>query len=272
MRVLIDGDIVIYRVAWTTEQEEEGIARWRASELVQRILSETGADNYSLFISGPTQDGFRYSIYPAYKQNRKQPKPKHYESLRTYLVEEWNSHLTAEQEADDALGIEHQKDPYNSILCSIDKDFKQLEGHHYNFVKQEMFTVSKQEAVKNFYLQLLIGDVIDNIPGLWRIGPKRAGDILKEAETEDELFEKTLEAYKKQGKTELDLYLSGILLKIRTKPEELWNFPESFQKLQPAMDDLLSYSQTKAAEVLKDIQSSEPSITGTESGHQQPGQ
>lgn len=187
-------------------------------------------------------------------------------------MEDWGSHLTAEQEADDALGIEHQKDPYNSILCSIDKDFKQLEGHHYNFVKQEMFTVSEKEALINFYTQLLVGDTIDNIPGLWRVGPKRAGDILKDAKTEDELFEKTLEAYKKQGKTELDLYLSGILLKIRTKPEELWTFPENFQKLQPAMDDLLSYSQMKAAEVLKDIQSSEQSTTEPENGHQQPGQ
>lgn len=272
MRALIDADIICYRVAWTTEQEEEGIARWRASELVQRILSDTGADDYQLFISGPTEDGFRYSIYPAYKQNRKQPKPRHYELLRNYLVEEWNSHLTAEQEADDALGIEHQKDPYNSILCSIDKDFKQLPGHHYNFVKQEIFTISEKEALKNFYLQLLIGDVIDNIPGLWRVGPVRAANILHRCETEDELFEKTLEAYKKQGKTELDLILSGILLKIRTKPEELWTFPENFQTLQPAMEDLLSFSQTKAAEVLTAIRSSEQSITETENGLQQPGQ
>lgn len=272
MRALIDGDIVTYRVAWTTENESENIAIWRTAELIQRILSESGSVDFSVYLSGPTQDGFRYSIYPAYKQNRKQPKPKHYDLLRNYLVEEWNSHVTAEQEADDALGIEHCKDPGNSILCSIDKDFRQIPGHHYNFVKQEIFSISEEEAVKNFYLQLLIGDVIDNIPGLWRVGPVTAGKILKDCKTEDELFDKTLEAYKKQSKSELDLYLSGLLLKIRTKPEELWTFPKTFLHLQPEWDDLLSYSQMKAEEAKAVTPSLEQSTTETGNGLPQPGQ
>lgn len=272
MRALIDGDIVCYRVAWTTEQEEEGIAIWRTSELVQRILSSVGASHYSLFLSGPTVDGFRYALYPAYKQNRKQPKPKHYDLLRAFLIEGWDSHLTSDQEADDALGIEHSKDPYNSILCSIDKDFKQLPGHHYNFVKEEIFTISEEEAIKNFYLQILIGDVVDNIPGLWRIGPVRAANILHRCTTEDELFEKTLEAYKKQNKSELDLLLVGTLLKIRTTPEELWTFPKTFQHLLPDQESLLSFSQTKAAEVLERIRSSESSTTEKETGPQWHGQ
>lgn len=50
-------------------------------------------------------------------------------------------------------------------IASIDKDFFQIEGKHYNFVTQQFREVSKLEAIHNFYFQLVMGDRADNIFG-----------------------------------------------------------------------------------------------------------
>lgn len=252
MHALIDGDILVYRIAWTTENEDWPIAKWRTDEFFHKILEDTSADSFEIFLSDSTENSFRYQIYPAYKANRKQPKPKHYEQLKLYLVEQYDAFITSEQEADDALGIRQVED---TIICSIDKDLKQIPGLHYNLVTREVSEVSEYEGLLSFYTQLLIGDVVDNIQGLHRVGPVTAKKILKDSLTEDDMFSQCLEEYLSRGHQIEDLYLNGILLKIRTRENELWNFPPSFQEQQPKMEDLLSYSQMKAKE---NIHYSEP--------------
>jgi len=51
----------------------------------------------------------------------------------------------------------------SSIIVSIDKDFKQVCGWHYNFVKKDKFYVSPEEGLRFFYKQILTGDSIDGI-------------------------------------------------------------------------------------------------------------
>ena len=77
----IDGDIVAYRCAAANESEDVGIAKWQVDQMLTRILSETQADSWKIYLSG--ENNFRYQIFPEYKANRKdQPKPRHLEPIR----------------------------------------------------------------------------------------------------------------------------------------------------------------------------------------------
>ena len=251
MLALIDGDIVVYRVAWTTENEDYGIAQWRLNEMIDNILKDVEATEYVIYLSDATENGFRFKLDSNYKQNRKQPKPKHYEALKYYIIRDIGAKITIEQEADDALGIKQieinseindgfsweplikeegkylaESNP-KCIICSIDKDMLQIPGWHYNFVKKEKTFITPEEGLRRFYEQLLMGDVVDNIPGIYGIGPVKARKHLKGLVTEEELFLKCKELYEKHEIPEERLLLNGRLLKIRTKEDEIWNFPIS---------------------------------------------
>ena len=183
MEALMDGDIYAFRVACTTENDNEAIAVYRVNEMIENTLAEVEASEYKLFFTSP--DNFRKHIYPEYKANRTATKPKHLQFLRDYLVESWQGTVAEKMEADDYLGINQHE---SSIICSIDKDLLQVPGKHYNFVKKEFYEVDEETGFRNFYTQLLTGDTSDNIKGIAGIGPVKAKKALAEATNEYEMF------------------------------------------------------------------------------------
>jgi len=274
MLALIDGDILVYRVGYTTEQEDWPIARWRINTLLDRIINFTQAEYAQIYLSDSTENCFRRKLFPAYKAHRTQPKPVHYDKLKEHLIVSAGAKICIEEEADDVLGIEQSKES-DSVICTIDKDLNQIPGMHFNFVKDEVYEISPGEAEFNFYYQLLQGDRVDFIPGIPRVGPKTATKLLEGAFTTEEYFTRCREAYHKAGLSDFDMYLTGLLVKIRTKPDELWTFPNAFQSYQPKMEDLLSFSQIKAEEWMVKIPtvlSGQSTMEETQDGHQQHGQ
>lgn len=228
MKALVDGDIILYRVGYTVDEEEEWIAIARTNDTVNTILAELGTDDYTIYLSD-SANNFRLKLYPEYKANRTQPKPKHYELIKNHLIKEWGAIISLEQEADDALGISQSTD---TIICSIDKDLHQIPGNHYNFVKKEYKIVSPEEGVRHFYHQLLTGDVTDNIPGIYGIGPKKAQKALVTLTNDFEFYSKVVEMYLEAYDKKLEvgqildkILLNGRLLKIRQKEGELWEPP-----------------------------------------------
>ena len=191
MEALLDGDIYAFRVACTTENDNEAIAVYRVNEMIENTLSEVEASEYKLFLTSP--DNFRKHIYPEYKANRTATKPKHLQFLRDYLVESWQGTVAEKMEADDYLGINQNE---SSIICSIDKDLLQVPGKHYNFVKKEFYEVDEETGSRNFYTQLLTGDTSDNIKGIAGIGPVKAKKALAECFTEQEMFSVVRDMYK----------------------------------------------------------------------------
>jgi 5'-3' exonuclease len=257
MLALIDGDICIYRVGYTTENDDFAIARWRLDEMLDGILIDTSADEYRVYLSDSLDNNFRKEFYPEYKANRTLPKPKHYEALKEYIIKEWGAIIALEQEADDALGIDQDKTGKTSVICSIDKDLLQIPGRHWNFVRKEHNEVSPDMGLKTFYRQLLVGDTSDNIKGVKGIGPIKAERILLPLKEESALFAATVQAYQTwlskewnaiqpetgqsldefQLKQMYNIILStGRALKIRQKDGEIWQFPEEFMKRQPILE------------------------------------
>lgn len=191
MIALLDGDIFCYRVGFTTEEEDEGIAKWRIDEMISECLEACEATQYKVFITG--RNNFRYDINPTYKANRSdKPKPKHLPALRQHLVDKWNAEIAEGMEADDLLAIDQTED---TIICTIDKDLLQVPGRHYNFVKKEFQTIEEFQGLVKFYTQFLVGDKADNIIGIDRMGPVKSEAYLSGCTTEQELFNKVREMY-----------------------------------------------------------------------------
>ena len=191
MEALLDGDIYAFRVACTTENDNEAIAVYRVNEMIENTLAEVEASEYKLFFTSP--DNFRKHIYPEYKANRTATKPKHLQFLRDYLVESWQGQVAERMEADDYLGINQHE---SSIICSIDKDLLQVPGKHYNFVKKEFYEIDEETGFRNFYTQLLTGDTSDNIKGIAGIGPVKAKRALTGYFNEQEMFSVVRDMYK----------------------------------------------------------------------------
>lgn len=218
---LIDGDILVYRIGFASDDDDEKFAVSRMGNYVTKLLRFDYVDDYFGYITGRTN--FRYEIAneKEYKGNRSGTrKPIHYLALRQYLMDKWGFELSVDEEADDAIGIAAYGMRSGAFcVMSLDKDLDMLRGWHYNFVKDILYYVTEKEAIKHFYTQILTGDRVDNIPGLVGIGPVKAGRILEDCTTEKQLFDAVLEAY--VGNIEL-LTERARLLWIRRKDGEIW--------------------------------------------------
>lgn len=225
MLALIDGDILVYRIGFTTNDVDVGIAKWRMDELVNNCCRGANVTDYKVFINSQDKSNFRYELDPTYKANRKDaPKPLHFTALREHLIEVHGATVVHGEETDDRLGI-LQSTSTGTIICSIDKDLDQISGPHYNFVKGIRYEVSEIDGLRWFWAQSLIGDRTDNVRGVTGIGDKRADVALRGITTNEGFFEVVKPLYIKEYGDDAwlrKLIVNGRLLWIRKKEGEMW--------------------------------------------------
>ena len=212
----LDLDIVAYRCAASSEDEEEGIAHFRVDDMMNTILLRLQCEHYIGYLTG--RNNFRKILYPEYKANRKdKPKPKWLQSCRDYLQFKWGGLVTNGVEADDALGIAASHE-LGSVICSIDKDLLQIPGDHYNFVKDEHEYIGGRAADLNFWCQLLIGDTSDNVTGVRGIGPVKARKALEPLKDATEWFAAVRKLYADDGR-----FLTNLnVLWVQRNRDKLW--------------------------------------------------
>lgn len=226
-KVLVDGDIVAYRSAFSTQDLFPEDARRKVDDLMDYILGETLVFytdcDYEVYLTG--KGNFRYDIAKSapYKGNRKDvEKPVHLSLCRDYLVDKWGAIVSEGEEADDLIGIAATKHGPDTVVASIDKDMLQIPCKHFNFTKGEWHDVTEFEGTKFFYSQILTGDRADNIMGLYKVGPVKANKILQDCNTEEELWEAVIKAY--DG--DIDRVVENArLLWLRRKEGEIWQPP-----------------------------------------------
>ena len=228
---LVDADFLVYRIGFSTEDEPVGIAKARLTEWLEDfIYINLKADHYLAWISG--KSNFRYDIAKTvpYKGNRKDAvKPKHYDALREHLVKRHGAILTVGEEADDTVAIDSTKLLDECWIVHVDKDLDQLQGWHYNPVKDERYYVTEFEAYKSFCIQLLTGDRTDNIPGLQGIGPKKASKALASCKSEEELLASSYAKYQELGHTTAFFTEQAQLLWLRRYEGQIWQVPSKLQ-------------------------------------------
>jgi hypothetical protein len=232
---LIDADLILYRIGWTTEDvDSSDIVASRIDNCVQNILEGIGVTDYRCYLS--CGSNYRTTIYPLYKSSRLgKPKPRHYDWIKAYLYDYYAATHLDDYEADDLLGINQSDD---TIICSIDKDLLQIPGNHFNFVTGLVSYIDQDQANLWFCKQLLMGDSTDDIPGVPLITKKGISDklcfgpksVVKELDGLENPMERVVEIYKKVYKDswEEEINLRGSLVDIRksliTDETPIWRY------------------------------------------------
>lgn len=175
--------------------------------LLREIQAETDSENVHVVLSESMGKGnFRHAIaqQAPYKGNRKLPRPVHYQNIRDYLVTYWGADIVQTREADDEIAIRakrYRKQGIPYVIASIDKDLDQIPGPHYDYAKKVSYQVTADDARRAFWIQVLVGDKTDNIPGAWRIGDERGSALvdrwIAEGYTDEQMFQATVDVYEK---------------------------------------------------------------------------
>lgn len=228
--ILIDADILVYRIGFKTNEETvEHAYRTVDSMLSDILMVFPECTDYQCFLTGKGNFREYRAVTAPYKGNRgDKEKPVHYNAIREYMIDAWKATVVDNMEADDAIAMAMTASNGKGCICSIDKDFDQVPGAHYNFVKRSFYDVSEEDATRFLYEQILTGDRVDNIIGLKGIGPVKANKILEGCETEVEMFNACVKAYEKMDSSPHSMARvveNANLLYLLRKEGEHWTIP-----------------------------------------------
>ena len=197
-KCFIDADSIIYRIALKTD-----ISLKKAMEYYDRAIEEIQWETCSgrVYVALKGEGNFRYDIEPDYKGQRKVSNVDEAVVERRKDLNEYAyslGHFKSDNcEADDVVSIWAQqsldaKEHY--VIAHIDKDIDMVEGWHYNFTKETLYYICKDQGYRKMCLQMLTGDSTDNIQGLVGIGPKKAEKLLDDVPQPD-MLDKVREAW-----------------------------------------------------------------------------
>ncbi len=206
--LLVDGSSYLYRAFHAlpdlrNSAGEPTNAIKGVLSMLHKLRKDHAAD-YIACVFDAKGKTFRDDLYPEYKANRppmpddlrSQIEPLH-EAIR---AEGWPLVVIDDVEADDVIGtlvVDAARQDIRSIVSTGDKDMAQLVDDHVtlvNTMSQEMldeagvaakFGVPPERIVD--YLTL-VGDAVDNVPGVAKCGPKTAVKWLAEYGSLDNLL------------------------------------------------------------------------------------
>ncbi len=212
--LLVDGSSYLYRAFHAmpdlrNSNNEPTGAIQGVLNMLRRLHKDYPAD-YSACVFDAKGKTFRDDIYPEYKANRSampddlrpQIMPLH-EAIKALG---WPLIMIEGVEADDVIGAlakQAEGEGIRTIISTGDKDISQLVNDHITVVNTMRDAFRRTDDVldiagveKKFgippglivdYLTL-IGDKVDNVPGVEKVGPKTAVKLLKEYGTLDEII------------------------------------------------------------------------------------
>lgn len=215
--LLVDADVLVHKVSRAAEKTvrwPNGVWTWWADEEEANLIYDTyindlkeklNADEVIMCLSH--DHNFRYEVFAEYKSGRRTsdsypPMLKQY--IREKMSSEFTTYIVDGLEADDVLGMLLTNKSFRpgatKILCTIDKDLDTVPGVHYNLDREELYDVPLDYADYRFYLQALMGDRTDGIPGCPGYGDKTAEKLLVSTPKED-WWKEIVKAYEKKGLT-----------------------------------------------------------------------
>lgn len=192
---------------------EEWIEEFSKCEFILRnkkkqILEVTRRAKQSWFLTkGSTLWRNEDATIQEYKGNRKEMrKPIYYDECRAFMEEKFRAKVCRGLEADDSVAHTARENVGSVIVTSGDKDLLTIPGYHLNPSKmgEGVFYTTPLEACRNLYIQMLMGDRIDNIKGLsgdkehpgW--GIKTATKAINQFITEYDMAKFVAEQYAKE--------------------------------------------------------------------------
>ena len=205
--LLVDGSSYLYRAFHALPDlrnllGEPTNAIKGVLSMLRRLQKDYAAD-YIACIFDPVGKTFRDALYPEYKATRATMP----EDLRCQIAplfeliraDGWPLIVIDGVEADDVIGtlvVEAERHGVKSIVSTGDKDMAQLVNDHVTLINTMNFeTLDVPGVTSKFgvpperivdYLSL-IGDTVDNVPGVAKVGPKTAVKWLAEYGSLDNL-------------------------------------------------------------------------------------
>jgi len=235
MIVLFDADSLIFYIIHLLLVDDDGfhhvledsIAKF--DEVFMSIINHL-EDIYEVTevktFSG-SKGNFRKYISPKYKANRNyNALPPLLNEMHDFVKESYNSIWGYGCETDDVVAkywfnISNEIGRDNVIIVSIDKDYKQFPClmYNYHFKHKVIYDITEEEALYNFYEQMIIGDTADNVNYCKGYGKKYAEKYLADCVTKFQYTKKIYELFKiiYKGKARQKYVECWNLLKLKTE-------------------------------------------------------
>jgi len=237
MILLVDADSLIFASCYKKREHKDDErfytdiedSKSKFDEQFMSIVNKL-EDMYSvervITFSG-SKGNFRKLITPVYKANRKkQELPPLLDEMHQFVKDEYNSVWGFGIETDDIVArywkeLSNEVGRDNVMIVSIDKDYKQFPAliYNYHYKHKEVLDISEDEALYNFYEQMIIGDTADNVNYFKGKGKKYAEKYLADCNTKYQYTRKMLELFqeKYKGKARQKYAECYHLLKLRTE-------------------------------------------------------
>ena len=237
MILLIDADSLIFASCYRKRENPDDElyyteiedSRAKFDEQFMSIVNHL-EDKYPidkvLTFSG-SKGNFRKLITKKYKANRKKQElpplldemhqfvKDHYDSIWGYGVETDDMVARYWKQISDDIGRDEV------MIVSIDKDYKQFPClmYNYHYKHKEILDISEEEAMFNFYSQMIEGDTADNVNYFKGKGKKFAEKHFKDCTTKYQYTRKLYELFKQEykGKARQKYAECYHLLKLRTE-------------------------------------------------------
>jgi DNA polymerase-1 len=217
--LLVDGSSYLYRAfhairELSTSRGEPTNAIYGVLNMLRRLHKDVHAD-YSACVFDAKGKTFRDELYAEYKANRP-PMPDELASQIAPLHEAieamgWPLLIVENVEADDVIGTlarEAERAGMRVVISTGDKDIAQLVGPAVTLVNTMTGETLDEAGVAGKFgvrpdqmidYLTLIGDSVDNVPGVKDVGPVTAAKWLKEYGTLDNLIAHAHEVGGKRG-------------------------------------------------------------------------
>ena len=237
MILLVDADSLIFASCYKKREHKDGErfytdiedAKSKFDEQFMSIVNKL-EDMYPvekvITFSG-SKGNFRKLITKTYKENRKNAVlPPLLNEMHQFVKDEYDSVWGYGIETDDIVArywyeISNEVGRDNVMIVSIDKDYKQFPAliYNYHYKHKVILDISEEEAMFNFYEQMIIGDGADNVQYFKGKGKVFAGKWFKGCETKYQYTRRMYELFKQEykGKARQNYVECYHLLKLRTE-------------------------------------------------------
>lgn len=197
MVILFDIDSLAYSACFGVETSDN--ACWKFDNQFEDIISvlEGFYDIDEVLVFGFGRNNFRKKLTASYKANRTSKLPDFFPHVKEFVMSVYDVEVANGMETDDLVALFAEDIGYDKcIIVSIDKDYLNLPGLKYNYRTRDLTNVTEQEAMRNFYTQMIVGDSADNVNFCKGYGKKYAEKIFKNVTTKFGYQRKVLYLYK----------------------------------------------------------------------------
>ena len=222
--LLIDADVLAFEASVIAEESIEwkeemwtvhadmALAKARIVNRVEEFKEKLQADDIVMALTD--RANYRRILNPDYKSNRSKSRlPIILKQVKKWIIEEMDGQLWPNLEADDIISIlaTDKKMDEETIIVSIDKDFKSVPGIYYDFNKDETHHVSQEEADRYHLIQTLTGDATDGYSGVPKVGAVTAKRLLEKEGYDWDVVKK---CYEDVGLTENDALMNAWMARL----------------------------------------------------------